>query len=90
MARTTDRQHISEAIRKQTLWHVTARFHSGVVLETGYDERLSIGYGVTGRVKYATYRHWDRDSGETVSLEEITQGKRKCVLHLISQKNVGE
>ena len=35
----------------------------------------------------ATYTHWDRDTGSIASREQITQGKRKRVLHLIGQAN---
>lgn len=80
-----DRWLISEAIRRQGLWHFDAIYRYKIVLVTGYDERLIVEYGRTGRVKGATYTHWDRDTGEVVCREPITIGKRERVLHLINQ-----
>jgi hypothetical protein len=86
MARTTDRQHVSEAIRTQPtkLWRVIWRHEGAVVLKTDFDETLSIGYGVTDRIKYATYIHRD-ENGRVVTSESITHKKRDRVLSLISK-----
>jgi hypothetical protein len=92
MARTTDRQHISEAIRLGSLWRISDlgsfRGQHFVELITDYDERLVIWYGKAGQVTNATYTHWDRDSGSIVSRESITKRKRETVLHHINQKDV--
>jgi len=85
MARDTDRKKISEALRLQGMWRVEERDRTGVRLVTDFDERLSIAYGNADQIKFATYTHWDRDTGEIVSREPITVAKRARVLHLINQ-----
>lgn len=90
MARTTDRQHISEAVRKGDLWRTEdlgANYH---VLITDYDEQLEIFYGNVGQIRFAIYQHWNRDTMETVSTEDIRKNKRQRVLELINQKDVNQ
>lgn len=89
MARTQDRWIISEVIRKQSLWEWEGVAHGWISLVTIYDERLRIQYGRVGQVVSAIYTHWDRDTGVAVSEEVITKNKRKRVLELINQKDVG-
>jgi hypothetical protein len=58
-------------------------------LITDYAERLSIRYGAIGQIVEACYTHY-ADDGNVHSQELITQNKRKRVLELINQKDVGE
>lgn len=81
--RTKDRQFVSEVVRAQSLWH---HKHTGPdfhILETLFDERLYIKYGKADQILVAEYSHWDRDTGEQVCKEVITQKKLKRVLHLL-------
>lgn len=90
MARIVDRHIISEAVRLQTLWRIEDNSGKWLSLITDYDERLRIHYGNPGQIVSAIYTHWDRDTGKTAGEEVITQRKRKRVLELINQKDVGE
>lgn len=91
MARTKDREHIAEAVRKQTLWRIDDAGPSGHVLLSPYDEQLEIYYGSAGQVRWAIYQHWDSSNpSREVMTEDITQRKRERVLELINQKDVNQ
>lgn len=89
MARTKDREIVSEAVRLHDVWRIDqlGNAYNGayVVLVTDCDERLYILYGTVGQIKTAIYTHYD-ERGVTVSEETITANKRKRVLHLIEVK----
>lgn len=78
-----DRFIVNKAVNRQKLWTVEATDRTGVRLVTDFNERLSIAYGNSGQVKFATYTHWDLATGEVVSREDVTRNKRKRVLELI-------
>lgn len=92
MARTTDRQFVSEALRQQRprpqLWRVDVYQGNYLRLVTNYDEALTIQYGNVGQIKEARYQHWDRNPYRMVTDETITKRKRERVLEIIRAKDL--
>ncbi|ACH62021.1 hypothetical protein MYRNA_13 [Mycobacterium phage Myrna] len=96
MARDTDRKKISEAVRTQSLWRretygdlltLTNGHSSGsyVELVTANDEALYVEYTPSGRIRRATYRHWDsgRPGYPIVCTKHIRRNKLRVVEDLV-------
>jgi hypothetical protein len=83
---------VDEAVHAQVrpLWTVISRGRDYMCLATRYDEYLCVYYSSADAISHAIYRHWDRDSGDTVCREEIAGDKRVRVLHLIGAVNCDE
>lgn len=83
MARTKDRHIISEAVRLGDVWRTEDLGEKYHALITDCDEQLEIYYGNMGQIRFAEYRHWDGETGESVCHEVIRKNKRERVLQLL-------
>lgn len=85
MARTTDRQHISEAIRLRIrevgdIWTVHSNGSATVSNEAGHE--LDITYSAAGRITKLV--HWQPVEGtRSASRQPITTNKRQHALDVI-------
>lgn len=91
MARTTDRQHISEAVRlavrEGKTWGVYRETKSGRMTQDLFNDRgheLNIEYAPSGRITKLV--HWQPVGGgpeDCASRQPIYQGKREYALAVI-------